>query len=485
MRNIVVIGGGFAGLSAATALAERGFVVTVIEGRQVLGGRAYSFTDPQTGDSVDNGQHLFMSCYHNTRAFLRRIGTSHLLKWQTSLGVDFVGDQQRSAKLRCLPIAAPWHLVSGLARLSTLSWGDRLRLFYVHRALKRADREKDLLDEMTIDQWLTRAKQSTRAKRYFWDLIALAAINEDPQVASATGFVQVLKRAFFEEWTGSRLGISLVGLSDLYIAAARRLIEENGGKILLKSPVQRMELRDGRISEVVLREGTRVSADAVISTVPAPALARMLPNELLTQPVFSDLEKFRYSPIISIHLWFDRPVTRRLFVGLLDTQVQWLFNKSRLYDETSTQGYVSLVISGARNFEEWTDKKLLTMALEELRRLFPKAREAALIRSLVIKEHQATLSPVPGTEAMRPEHQSPIANLFLAGDWTRTGLPATIESACASGHSCADLISSRIHHTFPSPLAGEGKDERENQNGPLTPTPSREGRGRIEVIKNV
>jgi len=454
MRNVIVIGGGFAGLSAATALAERGFSVTVVEGRQVLGGRAYSFNDPQTGDSVDNGQHLFMGAYHQTRAFLRRIGTTHLLKMQGSLAVDFVGDQNRSAKLRCLPLAAPWHLVSGLARLSTLSWGDRYSLIHVKRALERAEAEKDLLDEITIDEWLTRARQSARAKRYFWDLIAIAAINEDTKVAAATGFVQVLKRAFFDEWTASSLGISLVGLSDLYVTASRRLIEENGGRVLSKSPVQRLDIRDGRVAGVVLREGARLEADWVISAVPAPALLRMLPKELVpSQPVFSKLANLRYSPIISIHLWFDRPITRRLFIGMLDTQVQWLFNKSRLYDDTSTKGYVSLVISGARAFEEWTDKRLLTMALEELRRLFPKARDAALLRSLVIKEHQATLSPVPGTEALRPEHQSPIANLFLAGDWTRTGLPATIESACLSGHACADLVVNRLGATPTGELA--------------------------------
>ncbi len=441
-QSVLVIGGGFAGLSAATALADRGFTVTVLEGRQVLGGRAYSFKDPQTGDSVDNGQHLFMGCYHQTRAFLRRIGTSSHLKFQPTLCVDFVGDHNRHARLRCWPVAAPWHLISGLSRLSTLTWGDRFRLRHIQTALKRAESEKELLDEITIDQWLSRAHQSSRAKRYLWDLIAVAAINEDTKVASATGFVQVLRQAFFDEAAGSRLGLSNVGLTDLYIPAARSYLEKRGGDVRVKSPVHKLEVQGGRVTGVVLREGSRLTADWVVSCVPAWALSKMLPPEVVhASPIFMELERFKYSPIISIHLWFDRTITRKTFVGLLDTQAQWIFNKSKILG--GKDGYVSLVISGARVFEEWTDKRLLTMTLEELRRLFPAAQDAVLLRSLVIKEHQATLSPIPGTETKRPEHQSPVSNLLLAGDWTRTGLPATIESACASGHACADLISTR------------------------------------------
>jgi squalene-associated FAD-dependent desaturase len=443
VKHVIVIGGGFAGLSAATLLADRGFQVTVLEGRQTLGGRAYSFNDPQTGDSVDNGQHLFMGCYFETLAFLRRIDSAHLLKLQSNLEVDFLGDNGRRSRLACLPLASPWHLLSGLMRLSTLSWADRFRLLFVRSALARAPRERAELDRITIDQWLDSCHQSPRAKRYLWNLIAIAAINEEPTIAAASGFVEVLRRAFFDDWSASRLGFSVTGLTDLYVPAAREFIEKRGGKVLTKSPVQRIELRENRATGVALREGGRLTADWVVSTVQAPALLKILPKELAqNEPVFQNLEKLRYSPIISIHLWFDRPITSRKFVGLLDTHIQWLFNKAQIFQK-ATPGYVSLVISGAHAFVDWPEKRLLTLALEELRRLMPEAREAVLGRSLVIKEQTATLSPVPGTEALRPEHQSPIPNLLLAGDWTRTGLPATIESACVSGHACANLIAQR------------------------------------------
>jgi zeta-carotene desaturase len=196
--------------------------------------------------------------------------------------------------------------------------------------------------------------------------------------------------------------------------------------------------------------------------------------EIAAEPVFQNLQRLKPSPIISIHLWFDRAISRRPFVGLLDTHVQWFFNKSEILASSKTrEGYVSTVISGAHAFIDWPDTRLLAMALEELRRLFPEARKAALLRSLVIKEHQATLSPAVGCEALRPAHQSPYAKLLLAGDWTRTGLPATIESACVSGHACADLIeSSRAS----SPLVGEergGGPAFRVSHPPSQPSPTR------------
>jgi hydroxysqualene dehydroxylase len=442
MKHVITIGGGFAGLSAATALAEQGLRVSVLEGRQVLGGRAYSFKDPQSGDAVDNGQHLFMSCYRETQAFLERIGTLNSLRFQANLLTHFRGAEGRGGRLSCWPLPSPLHLLSGLMRLSTLTWGDRFRLLYMHQALREATRNPLVLESLTVRQWLTRWKQSPGAQRHLWDLIAIATLNEDPAIAAAGPFATVLARAFFDGRKNSQLGFARVGLSDLYVHAARSLIERAGGEVRVKTPVDRLIVRDGAVQGVHLREGGDILADAVISAVPAPALLKMLPPEtVLSEPVFQKLRQLRFSPIISIHLWFDREISRLPFAGMLDTQVQWFFNKSSiLSDPHSEKGYVSLVISGARAFEEWEDTRLLAMALEELRRLFPKSRGAVLLRSRVIKEHQATLSPTVDSESLRPSARSPLRRLLLAGDWTQTGLPATIESACASGHACARIL---------------------------------------------
>jgi squalene-associated FAD-dependent desaturase len=439
--RIVILGGGFAGLSAATALAEKGHAVTVVEGRQILGGRAFSFTDPDSGDSIDNGQHLMMGCYHQTIQFLLRIGTLNKMFFQKSLSIPFAGPRGRRAKLRCLPLQAPWHLYSGLARLSTLSLMDRWRLRHVETALKKNVPE-EILDAMTVDEWLTSLHQSPRAKRHLWDLIAVATLNEDAKIASAAPFVTVLKQAFFGDWSDSRLALSTVGLTDLYVPAAVVLIEKAGGQVLTKSPVDRLEIKDNRITSVVLRDGRRLDAEAVISTVPPSALTKLIPKDRLeTDPYFKKMTELRYAPIISIHLWFDREITPYKFVGLLDTTIQWLFNRSKIHVHPKTQaGYISLVISGAHAYDSWPEQKILSLAIEELRRLFPQAKEAVLLRSRVIKEHAATLSPSVGVEGLRPAHVSPIPNLFVGGDWSKTGLPATIESACVSGHACAALV---------------------------------------------
>jgi zeta-carotene desaturase len=459
-KKVIIIGGGFAGLSAATSLAAQGFSVTVLEGRQVLGGRAYSFIDPQTGDSVDNGQHLFMGCYRETQTFLKRINTLHHLHFQKNLTVNFVGDNQRQAKLFCWPLPSPFHLLSGLIGLSTVSWADRFRLLYVYKGLKDAERNPEMLQGITVEQWLILCKQSEQVRRYLWDLIAIATLNEDPKIASAAPFAVVLRQAFFEKREASSLGLSRVGLSDLYVNAAQQFIQDRGGEVLTKSPVAELEIHDNRARGVVLRDGTRFEADWIISAVSAAACLKLIPPALREQePVFERMAQLRYAPIISLHLWFDREISGKTIVGLLDTHIQWFFNKSKiLKDSPSSQRekfilspetqesfgdrrhYISLVISGAHAFTEWPEKKLLAMALEELRRLFPQAREASLVRSLVIKENQATLSPTVNSDALRPPNQSPLANLLIAGDWTNTGLPATIESACLSGHACSDII---------------------------------------------
>ena len=449
-KDVVVLGGGFAGLSAATALAERGIAVTVVEGRQILGGRAFSFNDPDSKDSIDNGQHLFMGCYWETIKFLKRIGTLDKLHFQSTMFVPFAGPRGRRAKLSCWPLPAPWHLYSGLARLSTLSLADRWRLRYVEQALK-AETSMEALDQITVDEWLTQLHQSPRAKRHLWDLITIATLNEDPKIAAAAPFVTVLRHAFFSAWDASRMGLSVVGLSELYVPAAIKKIEKAGGRILTKSPVERLGLAGNQVTSVILRDGRRLAAKRVISTVPPNAFIKLLPQEVVEKdPYFQRITTLRYAPIISIHLWFDREITEHRFVGLLDTTIQWLFNRYKIHENPlASKGHISLTISGAHAYDSWPEKKILTLALEELRRLFPETEQATLLRSRVIKEHAATLSPSVGVEALRPAHVSPINGLWVGGDWSKTGLPATIESACVSGHACADLAMSFINKETP------------------------------------
>ena len=435
-RHVVVIGGGFAGLRAAVTLADAGVRVTVLESRNGLGGRARSFTDPATGEVVDNGQHLFLGGYHRTLAFLERLGTRGRIRFQERLKVSFVRPGGAVSVLDCPEARAPGHLFLGMLRLSGIPILDRLSLWRVWRETGRPGPEE------TVERWLTRLGQGARSRAAFWDPFVLAALNERPEIASASGLKRVLSTLMNEPWPNSRLGMATVGLSDLYTEAARRLIEQSGGSIQVNRPAARLQVQAGRVEGVRLADGTRIDADAVISAVPPAAFLRLLPEgipecEELARP----LRRFMSSPILSVNLWLDRPVTGELFVALIGCRFQWLFNKQAILRLAGIPaGYVSLILSAARDCLDRPNEELIQMALEDLRACFPQETGPNLVRAQVVREREATVSLTPETEPLRPGPRANLRDLFLAGDWTATGLPATIESAVVSGESAAAAI---------------------------------------------
>lgn len=438
ISEAVVLGGGFAGLSAACLLAERGVRVTVLEKKPHLGGRAYSFKDPESGESVDNGQHLFMGCYRQTRAFLQKIGTAPLLKFPAGLRVDYADAAGRRDVLSCPGVLpAPLHLAWGLWGLRGLSLREKWGLRRLDAALRpvRTGAVPCELDRLTVRQWLDSLGQSARVQERFFDPIALGALNDDSRVAAATGFVQVLREIFYSDADASRLGLSSVGLSELYTAAAQAYIERRGGTVLLSKKVVAVDHEDGRCRGVALEGGERMTG-AVVSTLPPWDLRKLaLPSVL--KGAWKDL---RPSPIIGIHLWLDRPVMDEPFMGLLGTETHWVFNKSRLWNLNGGGQYLSLVISGAHVQVGRDPKALLAQAQADLTRCLPAFGEAKVLRSKVVKEPFATLSPVPGSDALRPAARSPLAGFAFAGDWTQTGLPATIESAVTSARLAVEAI---------------------------------------------
>ena len=443
-KQAVIVGGGFAGLTAGVALADAGWQVTVLERHASLGGRARSFTDPATGDIIDNGQHVFLSCYDHTLRFLTRLGTADRLVFQDRLEVAFAEPGRRLAVLRCPKLPAPWHVGVGLLGLSNLSWADKLAMWRVWTAVgRRVADGAGTLDRMTVAAWLASLGQSARSRQVFWDPLAIAALNEAPTQASALGFATVLARMFGTDWRASRLGLASVGLSDLYTVAASHVIAAAGGSIRLNTAVAAMEGDGGggRASGVRLASGERLIADAYVSAVPPRDLVRLLPGSLLDQDAaVAQARRFSSSPIVSINLWLDRAITDQPFVGFIGTRVQWLFNRPRLITPTHSARHVALVISAAAAFLAWSNEALVTMALDDLRACLPSARDAQLIRAQVVREHHATINTPRGSHAWRPGPTTTWENLFLAGDWTATGLPATIESAVASGYAAADCL---------------------------------------------
>lgn len=441
-EEVIVIGGGFAGLAAGVALSEAGRRVRLLEQKPYLGGRARSFQDSSTGSTVDNGQHLFMGCYHATMKFLETIGASERIHFQPQLRVPFIDPGRKNTELRCPGLPSPWHLVSGVFLSNSFSFREKLHVLRMGRALQaetRLPRDASSANQLTVEAWLQQLGQPERLRRNFWDLICIAVMNEDPRIASAALFEQVLRRALFTSPLDSRLGIPLKGLSECYTDAAVQAIHERGGQVELRRDVRELVITEGACRGARFADGTVVEADQIVCAVPWYVVPMLLPSDVMVSGTFfSRVLKLQPAPIISIYLWFDRPVTNLDFAGLRGTTIQWLFNRGRLLG--SGENYVSLVLSGAHDHISRSKEDLQDTALAELATLLPGVQDAKLLHSLVIKERFATFSPRAGVESLRLTAETPVRGLYLAGDWTDTGLPATIEGAVQSGYTAAQKI---------------------------------------------
>jgi squalene-associated FAD-dependent desaturase len=447
-KDVVIIGGGFAGLSAGVVLAERGFRVALLEAKPVLGGRAYSFSDPESEDFVDNGQHVLMGCYRETLDFLRRIGTRDRLIVHRNLEIEMLDGPGSRALLRTAPIPGPFHMAAGILSYRHLTLRQRLgairagsRMMY----LRRFDHKR--LARMSVAELMNLTRQSDRARQCFWYPLAIATLNEDPELASAALLAEVMKRAFFSRRLDSAFVYSTVGLSDLYCGAARAFIEKHDGIVADRSIVDGFDIdAAGSIAAARLRDGRRLQASNFIAAVPPQQFIKLLPEGLIAHPFFAQVGSLKSSPIVCAHIWLDREVTRSAFVGFIGTTTQWLFNKRRIFSQHGARhpGYLSFVISGARKLVDSSNEELLEIVMHDLRAMIPAARQAKIVKALVLKEKHATMAPDPASDTNRPPTATPVANLFLAGDWIQTGLPATIESAVASGHAAAKAVGARV-----------------------------------------
>ena len=443
MRHVVVIGGGFAGLATAVALAERGLRVTVLERRAQLGGRAYSFRDRASGSVVDNGQHAMMGCYTETLAFLDRLAAGPRLVWFENLRVDMIDARRGPGAIACARLPGPLHMLSGVLRYRLLSGRERRRAIVAGLRLLGLRRRHDAwLAAATVAEVLARLGQSANACASFWYPVAIATLNETPERAAAAPFAEVLARAFFGRRRNSAFVLPAVGLSDLYTDGARRFVEQHGGTVECRATATAVELAGERVAGVQLRDGRRVAADGCVAAVPPRALAALAPPALHAALRAHELAALDTSPIVSAHLWYDRPVLMHPFVGLIGTKTHWLFNRSQLLGEAGNGSQcLSAVISGNRDVVEWETDRIAAVVDSEVRRVLPPAQ---LQQAVVVKERHATVAPTPAAARLRPPTATPIRNFVLAGDWIATGLPATIESAVLSGHRAAAALATHL-----------------------------------------
>ena len=427
--HVAVVGGGFAGLAAAVRLARGGARVTLLERRPFLGGRAYSFADPVTGDVVDNGPHALMGAYTEALDFLREIGALGKLRMQRRLHVTLADPALGVGAVAAPPVPGPLQGAAALLRYRLLSPTDRVRL--LAGAVRLAVRGEGWRGS-TVSQALSRLGQSSEACARFWHPLAIATLNEVPDAAAAAPFAAVVRRGFLAGARAARFALPTVPLSELYTTDARRAIEQAGGTLLTGATVATLALDGDRLEAVVLRDGRHVPADAFVLAVPCGALLRLLPPALAQASPFRSLHALGTSPIVSVHLWLDRDVGwGSPFLGLLGGRAQWLF--------ACAPGRIASVTSGARFWDDTSDEAIAAEVLRDARAVLPTLGDVTVRRSLVVRERHATLSLTPAADAVRPAAETPLANLFLAGDWVRTGLPATIEGAVQSGRRAAML----------------------------------------------
>ncbi len=436
-----MVGGGWAGLAAGIALQERRHDVTLLERRGVLGGRATSYRDASSGEDVDNGTHLMVGAYADTLDLVRRAGAQDLLLEQENLRIDWM-DEQGLATLDCPPLAAPLHLLGGLLSLR-IPWSVRLQALRFGLAVRFGR----LPVGLTLAEYFARTGQGAEARRLLWDPLALAILNESPERAAAVLFHRVYREAFLTGHSASRLVFLRRGWGELAERLAR-YFESRGGRLRRRALAEAVAVEGDRVSGVhcVQRAETReeiragrpsaketIGADAVILAVPWQALADLLPDSLREATPFAAAARLRPSPIVSIELWLDRVVVDRAMVGLRDAEVEWVFDKGRLYGRGGPPQHLAFIVSAAVRSAARPNAELVASAEGALRRLFPAMAGATVTRSLVMREPAATFASDPEAETLRPGPVTPVRGLYLAGDWTNTGLPATIEGAVRSG----------------------------------------------------
>jgi squalene-associated FAD-dependent desaturase len=445
LKNVIVIGGGLAGLAAGVALAESGWRVRLFERRPFLGGRATSYVLP-TGEHVDNCQHVTLGCCTNLDDFYRRVGSSAKIKFFDRL--VFLDPQGRRGEIQAGILPAPFHTTGSFLSFSPLFLADKLS---IARAMLEILRTKGKPPEaqspagISMLDWLRRQRQTERAIERFWRVVLVSALDEELDKTDARFGIDVFWKAFLMNCGGYRMGVPTVPLSQLY-DGCKAAIEKRGGEVLLRAPARALKIENGALAAVQFENSREESADAYVLAVPHTAVHDLLPPNVSSHPAFANLEKIQVAPITGVHLWFDRQVTSEPFLTLLDTTTQWIFNKSALYAADGTQSvaspgqYLQLVISASYNLLQMPRQEIIDLCLKEVRQALPAAREANLLKATVIKEAAATFSPQPGVDRWRPGQQTHVPNLFLAGDWTATGWPATMEGAVRSGYLAAEAV---------------------------------------------
>jgi squalene-associated FAD-dependent desaturase len=450
--DVLIIGAGAAGLAAAVALSGAGASVSLLERKPFVGGRAYSYPHPALNEVVDS-QHVLLGCCTNLVDLCNLSGASDHIRWYdaiTFLEPGSLAPSTRTTLPRRSDISSSWlpspgHSALSFLRAPMLSLEDKTR---IGLGLLEFFRSYPVSDTEPFSAWLKRTHQTERAIRHFWEPIIVGTLNDNFDRCSTRYAGQVFHESFLKSAEGGRLGIPSQPLSEFYASVAH-LAAQQGTALYPRTSVDRIAFLPKGLWQVTASNGDRHQAPSLLLALPFEQTTRLLATLPETaaprQRIEPSLSHFTHAPITTIHLWFDRPVTDLEHAALLDTRIQWMFNKTlirRLEAAAAPNDgqYLELVISASFSELRQTSEQILAFALVELARFFPAIREATLLKSGVLKEARATFSVTPGLDRFRPTPDAPGDNLYLAGDWTLSGWPSTMEGAVRSGRLAAEAI---------------------------------------------
>ena len=442
-KSAIVVGGGVAGLSAACALAEAGLSVKLVERRSYLGGRASSYRHPGVDEVIDNCQHVLFGCCTNLIGFYRRIGVAERIHWTSSMTMIEPGG--RKTRLGSSPwLPAPLHGLPSLLTAHALTRDDKKSLA---RAFRKLMRPVPTDSTETLGEWLKRNGQTPGAINRFWRLVIASALNADVDEIALPYAAKVIRELFLNSAAAGTMGMSSVPLSELY-SGAEQYLREHGGEVLFNASVEGAAWNEETSQwTLTTRAGDQV-ADFLVLALPFEATGKLLP---LMPPangveqLASQIARQQHGPICSVHLWFDRDITDLDHAVLLDRQIHWMYNKSRLQPLRKSKGsYLELVVSASHEFAALSREEAIELSLLELAEFFPGVTAAKLEKAVLVKEVRATFTVPPGIDAARPHAASPWPNCVLAGDWIQTGWPSTMESAARSGHLAAEAVCAAI-----------------------------------------
>ncbi len=459
--RIAVIGAGVAGLAASCALADVGYSVTVFERRPYVGGRASSYLHPGSGETIDNCQHILLGCCTNLRSLLHRVGRSDAIAWTSTITYIEPGGR-RSVVRPAAGLPAPLHSAVSFLQAGCFSQADKQA---IARGLRQFFRgyPADVPGGESFLAWAMRHGQTPGALKRFWEPILQSALNDDLDRISVHYAGKVLRDSFMISAEAGKIGVPLLPLSEMYSGAATYL-EGRGGQVRLRTGVETLHRNETGWS-VHTGTGGAEDFDGVVLALPFEAVQKLLPAlpaDQASAALEHALHQFEHAPLIGVHLWFDREITELPHAVLLDTTIQWMYQKEKLaklqpgHTQEGQGSHLELVISVARKLVGMPQRDIIELAVRELGLFFPAAREARLVKAVVTKEVHATFSTTPGLDAHRPGARTAWPGLFLAGDWTDTGWPATMEGAARSGFLAAEAVTGGAHRFLVDDLPPRG-----------------------------